>query len=318
MEKINKYQTGVILLAVILGLLMGYNALIARFSAGFIVPLLMVMLFGLFLSINLGELKASFRNVRFSITNIALNFIWTPVFAYALGHLFLSAQFPIWIGFVMLMVTPCTDWYLVFTGVAKGNLSLATSVLPVNLILQVLLLPVYLMVFFGASGNVELRSLVESIALVLLVPFFAASLARKISDNKRKNAVSGIIAFLEKSQILFLALAVAAMFASEGKNLVDNPNVIISLLIPVLVFFVITFLITQLLGRILQFSYEDRVSLTLTSMARNSPIALAIAVATFPSQPLIALSLVIGPLIELPVLVLTTQVLLMTRTRASR
>lgn len=178
--------------------------------------------------------------------------------------------------------------------------------------LQVILLPVYLMVFFGASGNVELRSLVESIILVLLVPFAAALLARKVADNKRKNAVSGIIAFLEKSQVLFLALAVVAMFASEGKNLVGNPDVIISLLIPVLVFFASTFLMTQLLGRILQFNYADRVSLTLTSMARNSPIALAIAVAAFPSQPLIALSLVIGPLIELPVLVLTVQVLRMT------
>src|SRR5690606_23694375 len=118
---------------------------------------------------------------------------------------FLSELLPIWIGFVMLMVTPCTDWYLVFTGVAKGNIPLSTSVLPVNLILQVLLLPVYLMLFFGASGNVELKSLVESILLVLLIPFAAALLVRKISRGKKTTA-SGIVTFLEKGQVLFLAL----------------------------------------------------------------------------------------------------------------
>src|SRR5690606_26036966 len=114
---------------------------------------------------------------------------------------------------------------------AKGNVPLSTSILPVNLILQVLLLPAYLMVFFGASGNVQLGSLVDSILLVLLVPFVAALLTKKISSG-RKTGVSGIIAFLAKSQVLFLALAVIAMFASEGRNLIENPDVIISLLIP--------------------------------------------------------------------------------------
>src|SRR5690606_21024520 len=92
MDKLNNYQTGVILVAVIIGLLMGHNGVIARLSSDLIVPLLMVMLFGLFLSINLGELKASFLNMKFSMANIVLNFMWAPVFAYALGHLFLSTQ----------------------------------------------------------------------------------------------------------------------------------------------------------------------------------------------------------------------------------
>lgn len=314
MEKINKYQTGVILLAVTIGLLMGHNEFLAQHSASLIVPLLMVMLFGLFLTINVAELKASFLNVKFSLTNIIINFIWTPLLAYALGSIFLSHELSIWIGFVMLMVTPCTDWYLVFTGVAKGNIPLATSVLPVNLISQVILLPVYLMLFFGETGNVELSSLLESILLVLFVPFILAFVAKKAVANKNKIGAN-FIGFFSESQVLFLALAVVAMFASEGKNLTDNPKVIYSLLIPVLIFFAITFLISQLVSRVLKFNYPDKVSLTLTTMARNSPISLAIAVAAFPSQPLIALSLIIGPLIELPVLVMVAQVLLKTRNK---
>lgn len=312
MEKINKYQTGVILIAVIAGLLLGHIEFVSDYSAKLIVPLLMVMLFGLFLSINISELKSSFLNVKFSFTNVIINFIWTPIFAYILGYIFLINELPIWIGFVMLMVTPCTDWYLVFTGVAKGNVPLSTSVLPVNLILQVLLLPVYLMLFFGKSGNVELSSLVESILLVLVVPFVLALIAKK-TIGKNSKAGTNLIQFFEKSQVLFLALAVVAMFASEGKNLIDNPNVIYKLLIPVLIFFAVTFVFSQVISKLLKFSYADKVSLVLTTMARNSPISLAIAVSAFSSEPLIALSLVIGPLIELPILVLTSQVLLKTK-----
>lgn len=309
MDKIKKYQTVIIILAVIIGLLFGHFDLVAQYSSNLIVPLLMTMLFGLFLSLDLKKLRSSFLNLKFSVSNIIINFIWTPIFAYILGSIFLSQELALWIGFVMLMVTPCTDWYLVFTGVAKGNVSLSTAILPVNLILQVVLLPIYLMIFFGETGNIELASIVESILLVLVVPFVLALLAKKVILYKN-NPLTGSIHFFTKSQVIFLALAVVAMFASEGKNLTDNPNIIYILLIPVLVFFTVTFVLAQLVSRILTFNYEDKVSLTMTTMARNSPISLAIAVAAFPEQPLIALSLIIGPLIELPVLVIAAQLLL--------
>lgn len=306
MENSSKYQTLFILLAVVLGLLAGHNMWVALYAGKLIVPLLLLMLFGLFLSIDVGQLRASFLNVRFSIANIAINFLWTPIFAYLLGQVFLSHQLPIWIGFVMLLVTPCTDWYLVFTGIARGNVPLSASVLPVNLVLQVLLLPVYLLVFFGESGNVELAPLVGSIAWVLFVPFILAWVVKKYAGHRQQAGVR----FFERAQTGFLALAVMAMFASEGRNLTDNPSVISSLLLPVLVFFAVAFFLSQGVGRLLGFNYADKASLTLTAMARNSPIALAIAVAAFPGQPLIALSLVIGPLIELPVLAIAAQALL--------
>ena len=271
MEKINKYQTGIILLAVVLGLLLGNLEVIAGYAAEFIVPLLMIMLYGLFLSINISELKSPFLNMKFSLTSIIINFIWTPIFAYLLGYLFLNNELPIWIGFVMLMVTPCTDWYLVFTDVAKGNVPLSTSILPINLILQVLLLPIFLLIFFGKSGNVEVTSLVESILMVLLVPFLLALVTKKIVSNSSISGVS-FTGFFEKSQVLFLSLAVIAMFASEGRNLINNPDVIYKLLIPVLIFFTITFLLAQIVSKFLKFTYPDKASLTLTTMARNSPI----------------------------------------------
>ncbi|GAA0463493.1 hypothetical protein GCM10008935_18980 [Alkalibacillus silvisoli] len=90
----------------------------------------------------------------------------------------------------------------------------------------------------------------------------------------------------------------------------NNLEVILILLIPVVLFFVINVVVAQTVGKALKFSYEDTVSLSLTIIARNSPIALAIVIAAFPDQPLIALVLVIGPLIELPILAIVSRILL--------
>lgn len=308
MDKLNKYQSGVVLIAVITGFLVGHIGVIADYSAKLIVPLLMAMLFGLFLTIDVSKLKSAFLHAKFSLTSLFINFIWTPVFAYLLGYIFLCNDLPLWMGFVMLLVTPCTDWYLVFTGIAKGNVPLSASILPANLILQVLLLPIYLMIFFGKSGNVELNALAESILFVLAVPFCLAWVAKQVFGTGKSGA--SIIQFFEKSQVLFLALAVVAMFGSQGKSLLDNPVVVYKLLIPILIFFAVTFVFSRAIGHALQFNYADKVSLVLTTMARNSPISLAIAVSAFPAEPLIALSLVIGPLIELPILVLASRMLL--------
>ena len=106
------------------------------------------------------------------------------------------------------------------------------------------------------------------------------------------------------------------MFASQGKYLLQNMNVVLLLLIPVLLFFIINFVLGQFIGRVMRLSYKDTVSLNLTTLARNSPVALAIAVTAFPDEPLIALALVIGPLIELPVLACVSQVLLLLRKTA--
>ena len=85
MDKIDKFQTAFILLAVLVGLLSGQVDAISSHAGTLIIPLLMIMLFGLFLTINIQELKSSFLNTKFSISSLVINFIWTPVFAYFLA-----------------------------------------------------------------------------------------------------------------------------------------------------------------------------------------------------------------------------------------
>ncbi|MBC7086402.1 MAG: bile acid:sodium symporter, partial [Methanomethylovorans sp.] len=129
MGSIEKYQSLFILGAVGIGLILGQITIIQNYAALFIVPFLIVMLYGIFLQVPLNQLRNSFRNWKFAAISGSINFIFNPLFAFILGYLFLRDIPALWIGFIMLMVTPCTDWYLVFTGIAHGNVPLSASIL---------------------------------------------------------------------------------------------------------------------------------------------------------------------------------------------
>src|SRR5699024_12703890 len=112
----------------------------------------------------------------------------------------------LWIGFIMLMVTPCTDWYLAFTGIAKGNVSLSTSVLPINLILQVVFLPIYLLLFAGTIETIPISKLIESILIVLFIPFTLSHLTRFLLRRRDFVLNNKIIPFFSNAQIFCLSL----------------------------------------------------------------------------------------------------------------
>src|SRR5690625_1345090 len=315
MSLFEKLQTVIVISAVGLGISLEQVSYIEQVAEYFIVPFLLFMLYGLFLSVPSKDLKKALLNRKFASSSLIINFLWIPLLAWGLGAVFLSEHPALWIGFIMLMVTPCTYWYLAFTGIAKGSVALSTAILPMNLILQVLLLPIYLLLITGVMKMVGMSVLLKSIILVLLLPFLLANLTTYIF-NKRKQKETYkkiIVPFFENTQIIFLSLAIVAMFASQGRNLFENMNVVMLLFIPVILFFIINFLLGRIVSHFLMMFYEDSVSLNLTTLARNSPIALAIAVTAFPDKPLIALALVIGPLIELPVLAVVSQLLLTIR-----
>lgn len=301
MNLIGKSQPVIIITAALLGLLLGAVIPVGSVSSSLIEVFLMMLLYILFLSIDLKQIKKSFTNVRFTLSAVLINFVFTPLFGYVLGKIFFPGSLDIRIGLLMLLVTPCTDWYLVFTGLSKGNVELGMSILSLNLILQIVLLPVYLLVLIGSEVTMDVGSLVSSVAIVLVIPFVLAYITKLVTRNSEK-----FKSFLSEQgdnlQLLFLCLAVVVMFASEGKNLLDNPLLLAQMFIPLLIFFAVLFFVAQLVGRLQKFPKKDIVALNMTTLARNSPLSLAIAVVTFPEQPLVSLALVIGPLIELPVL----------------
>ncbi|WP_404408177.1 arsenic resistance protein [Jeotgalibacillus malaysiensis] len=306
MEWFERPYTFFILGAVVIGLVFSQLDGAGSFAEGLILPLLAIMIYLTFLQIPLKDVKASFGNKTFSISAIFINFVWTPFFAWLLAIVFFPDQPALAIGLIMLLVTPCTDWYLIFTGVAKGNTALSASILPLNLILQIILLPVYLLIFFGTGETVEAAYLAEGVIWVLFLPLMFAILTKKLLKGKRLIKAD----LLQNLPVMFLVLAIMAMFTAQGSMLLENTGVFLQILPPLAIFFAVNFFISRKTGQLCRLPAADRVSLTMTTLARNSPLALAIAVAAFPNEPLIALILVIGPLIELPVLALTAKVLL--------
>lgn len=316
MRKLEKYQTLIIFVAMPLGLLLSQITIIEQYAETFITPFLFVMLFGAFLNIPLKDYRKAFSNVRFSITTILINFVWTPILVWLLGKIFLSHPPIMQIGFIMLMVTPCTDWYLIFTGVVKGNVPLSATMLPINLVLQVVLLPVYILTFGGVSGTVNIQSVISSVAIMLILPFSLAQIVKwllsKMQNHDKKERIFSLFGAL---QTLLLSMAILSMFASKGKNLLASLNVVAILLVPIILFYIINFILAQGIGKVFHYSYEDTASLTLTTLAKNSPMTLGVALMAFPNEPLIHLIMVIEPLIELPAMMLLTRILLIIRKR---
>lgn len=299
MDLIEKMEPVIIFSAVIIGLLFSNIQIVADNATYLINIFLCLMLCGLFLEVPLNELKDSFKNVKFTSTSLIINFLWTPLFGYFVGSLFLRGNVDVLIGFFMLILTPCTDWYLVFTKMAKGDLTLSLSILPINLILQIILLPIYLVLFFSTANSMDYSQLAFSLVIVIVIPFVAAQITKLVLNNGLKQKAAELMGSL---QIWLLSLAVFCIFASQGRLLFENLNSIAVLFVPLILFFIVNTAIDLLVSEKINFTYSEYASLTMTTLARNSPLALAIAINSFPGHELISIALVIGPLIELPVL----------------
>ena len=304
MDLIEKLEPIIIFSAVILGLVLSNIDLIADNTSYLINIFLCLMLYGLFLEVPLNDLKDSFKNIKFTSTSLIINFIWTPLFGYFIGSLFLKGNVDVLIGFFMLILTPCTDWYLVFTKLAKGDLTLSLSILPINLILQIILLTVYLILFFSSGNTMDYVQLAYSLLIVIVIPFIAAQTTKFLLKDDLKQKATEIFTDL---QIWFLSLAVFCIFASQGELLFTNLNSVVTIFIPLIIFFIVNVIIDLLVSEKINFSYSEYASLTMTTLARNSPLALAIAINSFPGHELISIALVIGPLIELPILYIVSK-----------
>ncbi|MBI99773.1 MAG: arsenic resistance protein [Halobacteriovoraceae bacterium] len=298
----DKLQILFILFSAGLGLALGQIKWFSQNGDKFIVPFLMLMLTVVFLHVPFKDMRKAFSNFRFSGLSLGINFLWTPLFAWILGDIFLGGHPDLRVGFLMLLITPCTDWYLVFTQLAGGKTSQAAALLPWHLLLQLLLLPVYLLIFVGKLISIELGILVKSITLVLIIPFALSLLIRKLayifkSEDWFENK---FLPFILPGQSIFLCFAIIAMFSSQGEAILANPKSTLLLVPPLLTFYLFNLIFSLNVCRIAKIEKSASVGFSFATLARNSPLALAIAVTAFPDKPLIALALVIGPLIELP------------------
>ncbi len=309
----------VMMVSALAGLAIGSVLGMGHQDSVWIEPFMMVMLFLVFLSVDVGRVRSAFKNIRFLCTALCVNFVWTPVFAFILSTVFFPDSIDARTGLIMLLVTPCTDWFLVFTGIAKGNVELSSTILPINLVLQIVLLPLYILLFTGRDAGFDVVSMLGDTAVVLLVPLFAAVVLRILA--RLSPSVSRFKDMLDSRtddlQLAFLCMAICVMFAAESVALMGSLDVLAWTLVPLLLFFGVNYILSLGVARAEGMSFDDGTSLLFTSLARNSPLALAIAVAAFPDSPLTMLMLAIGPLIELPVLSLIASYRLSSRRKHS-
>lgn len=275
---------------------------------------------GVFLVIYLVMLGVDERGVLRAFTRLkptsialALNFVFTPVFAWFLGYVFLHAQPDIWVGLILYLVTPCIGWYLVFTDLADGDVELGVSLLFWNIALQILLLPIYLYFLAGQIVTVDVWAILQSLALFLVLPYALAYLTRRIWQVTSGTGLTDQLP-LSLLKTVILMVVIAAMFASQGGVLFENPSIVLLMIGPGIVYFATIFVIALGVSRAAGLSYPETALMVFTTAARNSEISLAVAVTAFAS-PLIALTVVIGPAIELPVLVAMLKLLTWLRGR---
>ncbi|MFC6433238.1 arsenic resistance protein [Nocardiopsis tropica] len=309
MSTSEKFQSVFVAMAALGGLGLGLLLPVGGAAGHLVLPALMLMLTAVFVQVDAGQVREAHSARSAVAAGLVLNFVFTPLLAGALGAGLLGDSPDLRIGLLLLLVTPCTDWYLVFTGLARGHMGMAAAVLPVNLVLQLLLLPVYVLLLGGDAAMVDTGTLVEAVLLVLVVPLVLAVAARWAARRWRGAAWrDGVMAPRASRAVLpLLYAAVLAMFAWQARTVASHLGDLAGLVPPLVLFFVVAPSAALLASRLLRLPPDQRVTLVMTTAARNSPIALAIAVAAFPDRPLVAVALVAGPLLELPVLALLSQ-----------
>ena len=308
MSSAERFQSLFVALTALAGLAAGLLLPIGPAAGHLVLPTLLMMLTAVFVQMDAAHMGKVRRAKALVATSLVLNFAFTPALAWALGAGLLGDEPDLRIGLLLLLVTPCTDWYLVFTSMARGHTGIAAALLPVNLLLQLALLPVYVLLLGGRAAMVNTTTLVESV-LLMLVPL-ALAMVLRWAPHRLKGAAwrdRYIIGTASHLVLPLLYVAVPAMFAWQARTVLAHGPSLLALVAPLRIFFVLLPVITTVLSHLLSLPADHRVTLTMVATARNSPLALAIAVAAFADRPLIAVALVLGPLVELPVLALLAQ-----------
>lgn len=284
-------------------------------GVGFLIYLIM-------LGLDLGRLRWRQHERRLVVTAVVLNFAVVPVFAWALGAVMLSGHPELRVGLLLFLVTPCIGWYLVFIDLAGGDTALGIGLLGINLVLQVVLLPVYVQLFAGTTVDTDLGTVIGSVITYLVVPAALAIATRTGLALRRRSAVpraqqtrpsttrrlAARVPSIATSKTITLMVVITSMFASQSEAITDDPATLLRVVSPVVAFFTITFLMALIVARALRLPFDQTVVLVFTTTSRNSEASLAIAVTAFAS-PLVAAVVAIGPAIELPLLVLMVRAL---------
>ncbi len=307
-------------LAILAGSVLGLTAPAAgeTMSAG-VDPTLLLMIFLLFFELRPGAIFQDFGNLRFLSLAWSANFLIVPFIGFAVATMFLSGQALLFTGLVIYFISPCTDWFLGFTRMARGDTALGAALIPINMLTQLLLFPLWLWLFTPHTGLVDFAAVPGILTQWFLLPLIGAQALRfGLEKFLPKNGFERLLHWVGLIVPLAIAGLILQIFAANVTAIAGHLEALAVILPAIFLFFVTTFILGVGLSRLAGLAYPRHALLAMTMAARNAPLMLAVTAVAIPDQPLILAALVTGMLVEFPHLTGLKQLLLWQRSRASR
>lgn len=305
----DRHQVPLYLIAIAAGGVVGLVApTVAPTLEHAIEPVLMLLLFATFLGVPLIELGRSFRDVRFLATVLVANFGAVPVLAWGLSR-FVADDRGLLLGVLLVLLTPCIDYVIVFTGLAGGARARLLAAAPLLMLVQILLLPIYLLLFAGADvlDIIDIGPFVEAFLLLIVVPLVAAAIVQAIPRRHRAGRAveAGMAAALVPLMMLTLAVVVGSQIAAVGSQLGALVRIV-----PLYVAFVVVAVALGLLaGRAARLDVAGTRAVAFSLATRNSLVVLPLALALPPSLGIAPLAVVTQTLVELVAVVVLVRLL---------
>ena len=322
-----------IAIAIVIGLAIGkfFPEFSATLQIG--IPIgLFLMIYPAMTKIEIGELKKAAKSPKQVSVIVVFNYLINPFLLFTLGYVFFELLFPalglidlqtaryLWTGLILLGVAPCIAMVLVWTDLCKGNGPLGIVLMAWNSIIQIITTPLFIALLIGTYVNIDIVAIGESILLYLGLPLLLGAITRRqvIKHKSQEWFNMRLVPYFDTLQLLALLATMIVMFALRGGVILDNPSIVWQMAIPVVLFFFVLFNLVYFTTRRLGYNYEDSSTMAFHCTGRNFELAIAIALTAFATIPMVAVSTVVGPLIEIPVMLTLVSIALRRRKKPKK